>query len=85
MPNPILQALGQRNPNNPLMRMKQMFSLIKNANNPMAMVQQMAMNNPQFNQALQMAQNYVNQCGGNPQQALNNMFQQNGIDPNMFR
>lgn len=85
MRSQIQQALNQRNPNSPMMQFKQMYGLIRNSNNPMAMVQQIAMNNPRFRQALQQAQNYVNQCGGNPQQALNNYIQQSGIDLNMFR
>lgn len=87
MQNPIMAALGQRSQNNvnPQMQgafanIRQIIGFIKNSRNPSAMVQQMAMQNPQFNAALQQAQQYVNSCGGNPQQALNNISQQVGMD-----
>lgn len=81
MPNPILQALGQRSPNpnmmNAMNNARQIISVAKNSNNPIGMLNAMAYNNPTVRQAMQ----YVQACGGNAQQAFYNLAQQKGVNP----
>ena len=55
----------------------QMMNQVKSASNPNMMLQQMAQTNPTVQQAM----NYVNQNGGNAQQAFYQLAQQMGVDP----
>lgn len=89
MQNPIMQTIGRRNQINPVInntqtqfsRFKQVLDLMKNSNNPGAIVQRLAMQNPQFVNAIQQAQQYANNMyGGNYQQAINSYSKQLGID-----
>lgn len=68
------------NPGNPMNanrigQMRNMFQTFQNARNPMALFQQMAMSNPQ----LQPIMNMIRQ-GQNPQQILENVCKQRGIN-----
>ena len=55
--------------------MRNMYQAFQNAKNPMALFQQMAMSNPQ----LQPFMNMIRQ-GQNPQQILENVCKQRGIN-----
>lgn len=54
---------------------KQAFGLIKNAGNPQAMFMQMVQNNP----AYQKAMNYIQQNGGNAENAFYNYASQHNV------
>ena len=64
--------------------MKSMYQAFQNAKNPMALFQQMAMKNPQMQPILNMLKS-----GMNPNQILNDVCRQKGINPqellNMLR
>ena len=69
------------NPANPMNanrigQMRNMYQTFQNAKNPMALFQQMAMRNPQLQPILNMMRQ-----GMNPNQILNQICQQRGIDP----
>lgn len=55
----------------------QMMNQVRSASNPNAMLQMLAQTNP----VVQQAMTYVNQNGGNAQQAFYNLAQQKGVDP----
>lgn len=76
MQNPILQAVSKSNLTTNLNRFKQMFGMIKSAGNPQAMLQQMMMNNPQYNQAMQM----INENGGDAKKAFYAMAEKMGVN-----
>lgn len=65
-------------------QMKSMYQAFQNAKNPMALFQQMAMKNPQMQPILNMLKS-----GMNPNQILNDVCRQKGINPqellNMLR
>lgn len=72
MSNPMLKNL-----NSPMNNVKNVYKMIKNAGNPQMMLNQMMGKNPQLKQAV----NFVNQNGGNPQQAFYQLAKQKGINP----
>lgn len=78
MVNPMLQALAknQQLPNN-LSQIKNMITMIRNSNNPQAMLNNMLSQNPQMQQVM----SYINQNGGNAQQAFYKMAQEKGVNP----
>ena len=47
------------------------------ARNPQAAFENMLRTNPQIQQAVE----YINQCGGDPQRAFQNLLKQQGLDP----
>ena len=51
--------------------------MLKMANNPQAMLQAMIQRNPQLRNVM----NYINQHGGDPQQAFYDMAKEKGINP----
>ena len=57
---------------------RNMMNTLRNTGNPSAMMQQMAQQNPQIQQVMK----YVNEHGGDPQKAFNELAQQLGIDGN---
>ena len=59
-------------------KIKGMMQTIRTAANPQAALNTMVMNNPQMKQVMDI----VNQYGGDPMRALNEVARQNGIDPN---
>ena len=76
MANPLLQGINQGITQN-LSQIKNMMNMVRNAGNPNAMLNQMIQNNPQLKQVM----DYVNQNGGDPQQAFYKMAQEKGINP----
>ena len=74
MSNPMLKNLSS--PNN-FGQLKNLYKTIKSAGNPQMMLNQMASNNPQLKQAM----DFVNQNGGNPQQAFYKLAKDKGINP----
>lgn len=78
MVNPMLQALAKNQQPNNLSQIKNMMNMIRNSNNPQAMLNNMLSQNPQMQQVM----NYINQNGGNAQQAFYKMAQEKGINPN---
>lgn len=73
--NPMLQML---NTNSNVSNVKNMMNLLRSSNNPQALLNNMLATNPQMKQVM----DYVNQNGGNPQQAFYKMAQEKGVDPN---
>ena len=67
--NPLLQNTSQ---------LKSIFNAVKCASNPQAYLNQIMSNNPQYKQVM----DYVNQNGGNPQQAFMKMCEEKGVNPN---
>ena len=76
MSNPMLQMLSQNQPNN-IYQIRNMINLVKNSNNPQALLNNMMMQNPQMQQVM----SYINQNGGNAQQAFYKLAQEKGVNP----
>ena len=79
MSNNPFNTLNPANPmnSNRIGQMKSMYQAFQNARNPMALFQQMAMRNPQLQPIMNMLKR-----GMNPNQILQQVCQQRGIDPN---
>ena len=77
MQNPLMKALGQNQLSNNLMPIKNLLRTIRSAGNPQMMLNQMAGQKPQLKQAM----DFVNQNGGNPQQAFYQLAKEKGINP----
>lgn len=60
-------------------QMKQAIDVV-NSGNPMSVIQNMVAQNPQYQQILGLMQT----CNGNPQQLVQNIAQQRGIDVNQL-
>lgn len=60
-----------------LQNVKQMMATIKSAKNPQVVLNTMMNNNPQLKQV----KDYIQQNGGNAQQAFYSLAKQNGVDP----
>lgn len=80
--NPMLgllnQSKGLSQQVNNLSQIKNMMNILRTANNPQAMLQMMIQKNPQLKSVM----DYINQHGGNPQQAFYAMAKEKGVDPN---
>lgn len=78
MSNNPFNTLNPANPmnSNRIGQMKNMMSMFRSAKNPMALFQQMAMRNPQLQPILNMYKQ-----GMNPNQILDNICRQRGINP----
>lgn len=62
--------------NNPMIgQARQMMETLKTAQNPQAMLNQMMMNNPKLKQVMEL----VNQYGGDPNKALEEVSKQYGV------
>ena len=78
MINPMLQVLGRNQPlPNNLNQVKNMLNMVRSSGNPQAMLNNMLAQNPQMQNVI----NYINQNGGNPQQAFYKMAQERGVNP----
>ena len=71
----ILMQLARNNPM--IGQVKQMMGMLKTAQNPQAMLNQMMMNNPKLKEVMDL----VNQYGGDPNKALEEVSKQYGIAP----
>jgi glucose-6-phosphate-specific signal transduction histidine kinase len=58
-------------------QIKQMMNAVKMAQNPQAMLNQMVMNNPQLKRVMDL----INQNGGNIEQTVRTVAEQNGFRP----
>lgn len=80
--NPMLgllnQSRGLSQQTSNLSQIKNMMNMLKTANNPQAMLQMMIQRNPQLKNIM----DYINQHGGNPEQAFYAMAKEKGVDPN---
>lgn len=79
MVNPILQMLGERpqqTPNN-LSQIKNMAQMIRGSRNPQNALNALLTQNPQMQQVI----NYVNQNGGNAQEAFYKLAKERGVNP----
>lgn len=76
MSNPMLQMLSQNQPNN-ISQIRNMINLVRNSNNPQVLLNNMMMQNPQMQQVM----SYINQNGGNAQQAFYKLAQEKGVNP----
>ena len=73
MLNPMMQGLMASR----IAPIKNLFQIAKAAQNPQMAIQQVVLQNPQMKQVL----DYVNQNGGNPQQAFYTLAKEKGVDP----
>lgn len=79
MVNPILQMLGekpQQTPNN-LNQIKNITQMIRNSKDPKNTLNILLTQNPQMQQVM----NYVNQNGGNAQEAFYKLAKERGVNP----
>ena len=73
MKSPVLPNIGQ---------IRKLMSVVKSAQDPTALLQQMLQqNNPQLKQAL----DYVQQHGGNPEKAFEDLAKEKGLDPEQIK
>lgn len=77
MLNPMLQFLNPKN--NLAETINKFTSTIKMAKNPALALQTLMDNNPEVRSAVDSAQKYIDQCGGNPEAAFRKFADQNGI------
>ena len=77
MANPIFQMLFNNKLSQVIGPVRQMMQTVKMAQNPTLALQQMASQNPQIQQAMQMIQ----QSGGDPKTAFENLCKEQGLDP----
>ena len=78
MLNPMMQSLIRPQIMQNIAPVKQIMSTLRNAGNPQAMFNQMLMQNPRIREVMK----YVNDNGGNAEQAFYKMAEQKGVDPN---
>lgn len=79
MVNPILQMLGekpQQTPNN-LNQIKNITQMMRNSKNPKNTLNILLAQNPQMQQVM----DYVNQNGGNAQEAFYKLAKERGVNP----
>ena len=69
----ILMQLARNNPM--IGQAKQMMGMLRTAQNPQAMLNQMVMNNPKLKEVMDL----VNQYGGDPNKALEEVSKQYGV------
>ena len=74
IPN-ILMQLARNNPM--LGQIKQMMGMVRTSQNPQAMLNQMITSNPKLKQVMDI----VNQYGGDPDKALEEVSRQYGVTP----
>ena len=72
--NPLLQGT-----NTPI---KQFMQTIQMARNPQMALQQIAQNNPQMRDAIEKANKYVQENGGDPKTVFLKTANEMGVDPN---
>ena len=79
MTNPMLQFLNQSKGNNLAELINKFTSTIKMAKNPALALQTMIDNNPNMQSAVDNAQKYIEECGGDPERAFRKYADQNGV------
>lgn len=77
MTNPMLQFLNPKN--NLAETINKFTSTIKMSKNPALALQTMIDNNPNMKSAVENAQKYIEQCGGDPETAFRKFADQNGV------
>ena len=77
MANPILTAMLNQQVAGALGPVKQLMQTVKMAQDPQAALTSALQNNPNYQQAMHL----INQAGGDPVRAFQNLAKQNGIDP----
>ena len=75
--NPMLSNLNQNRLLSNIQPVRDLMNMVKNASNPQMMMQQMMMRNPQIKQIM----DYVNQNGGDFEQAFYKRANEMGINP----
>ena len=71
----VLLQLAKNNPK--IQQIKQLYGMVQASNNPSAMLNQLMQNNPQLKQAVDI----INQFGGDPNNAIRTVAEQNGFKP----
>ena len=74
IPNVLLQ-LAKNNPK--IQQIKQMYQMVQSSQNPTAMLNQLIQNNPQIKQVM----DFVNQSGGDTNNVIRTVAEQNGLKP----
>lgn len=77
MVNPMLQFLNPKN--NLAETINKFTSTVKMSKNPAIALQTLMQNNPDIQKAVQEAEKYMNECGGDPETAFRKYADQNGI------
>lgn len=77
MVNPMLQFLNPKN--NLAETINKFTSTVKMSKNPALALQTLMQNNPDIQKAVQEAEKYMNECGGDPETAFRKYADQNGI------
>ena len=74
----MLQFLNQKG-SNPAEVINKFTSTIKMSKNPALALQTLMQNNPQIQNAVEQAEKYINECGGDPERAFRKFADQNGV------
>ena len=77
MVNPMLQFLNPKN--NLAETINKFTSTVKMSKNPALALQTLMQNNPNIQSAVDSAQKYIDQCGGDPETAFRKFADQNGV------
>ncbi len=75
----MLQFLNQSKTNNLAETINKFTSTIKMAKNPSIALQTLINNNPNIQGAVDNAQKYIEECGGDPETAFRKFADQNGV------
>lgn len=78
MINPMLQFLNPKG-NNLAAMINTFTSTVKMAKNPAIALQTLMENNPEIKGAVEEAQKYIEECGGNPETAFRKFADKNGV------
>lgn len=78
MVNPMLQFLSPKG-NNLAETINKFTSTVKMSKNPALALQTLMQNNPNIQSAVDSAQKYIDQCGGDPEAAFRKFADQNGV------
>ena len=79
MLNPMLQFLNKSQGNNLAEMINKFTSTVKMSKNPAIALQTLMQNNPDIQKAVQEAEKYMNECGGDAETAFRKYADQNGI------
>ena len=89
MTNPMLQFLNPNKGNNLAEMINKFTSTVKMSKNPALALQTLIDNNPNMQSAVESAQKYIEECGGDPERAFRKYADQNGVSADnilqMFR
>ena len=75
----MLQFLNQSKGSNLAEVINKFTSTVKMSKNPVLAFQTLMQNNPNMQKAVDSAQKYIDQCGGDPETAFRKFADQNGV------